>query len=339
MNMENTIKSLLYRYDCVIVPDFGGFVAKRKSAIFHPIDYKFDPPKKMVGFNSDLVHTDGLLANEFAKHNDLSYQEAIEQIEKEVSNWKATLDNNQALTIPDLGTFTSKNNVIEFEPSENQNFALESFGLSSLRGKYILREEKEVATPKKANAWVSYAAAIGFAFLVGGSSFFANQNLVQNQLSSVLPLLNANAIVDTPNETPVAPIIDVNNIDNNDAVAITPVEETINPTTPLDADGTVEISAIAEEPTVENVTTTEFIPTDIDLSVKKYQVIGGSFKIYSRAMEHQAKLKRQGYDRAIIIGKVGNYFMVAYDTFDDATEAANFKRELERKGKDVFMRP
>ena len=335
MNMENTIKSLLYRYDCVIVPDFGGFVAKRKNAIFHPIDYKFDPPKKMVGFNSDLVHTDGLLANEYAKNNDLSYQEAIDQIEKEVSHWKATLDNNQTLTISDLGTLTIKNNVIEFEPSENQNFALESFGLSSLRGKYILREEKEVATPRKSKAWVSYAAAIGFAFLVGGSSFFANQSLVQNQLSSVLPLLNAHAIVDTPKETPVAPIIDMNTMDN-DAAALTPIENSNE--TNLN-DESIIVSESEDNNTVEEFATTEAAPTDLDLSVKKYQVIGGSFKIYSRAMEHQAKLKRQGYDRAIIIGKVGNYFMVAYDTFHDVTEAANYKRELEKKGKDVFMRP
>ena len=331
--MENTIKSLLYRYDCVIVPDFGGFVAKRKSAIFHPIDYKFDPPKKMVGFNSDLVHTDGLLANEFAKNNDLSYQEAIEQIEKEVSNWKATLDNNQTLTISDLGTLTIKNNVIEFEPSEDQNFALESFGLSSLRGKYILREEKEVATPKKANAWVSYAAAIGFALLVGGSSFFANQNLVQNQLSSVLPLLNANNVVESVNETPVAPIIDVNNIDK-DVITITPIKEIGESATTVATNSTLE-----EINTTDEVSSVDASSTEVDLSVKKYQVIGGSFKIYSRAMEHQAKLKRQGYDRAVIIGKVGNYFMVAYDTFHDMTEAANYKRELEKKGKDVFMRP
>lgn len=333
MNMENTIKSLLYRYDCVIVPDFGGFVAKRKSAIFHPIDYKFDPPKKMVGFNSDLVHTDGLLANEFAKNNDLSYQEAMEQIEKEVSHWKATLHNNQTLRISDLGTLTIKNNVIEFEPSEDQNFALESFGLSSLRGKYILREEKEVATPKKANAWVSYAAAIGFALLVGGSSFFANQNLVQNQLSSVLPLLNANNVVESLNETPVAPIIDVNNIDK-DVITITPIKETGESTTTVATNSTLE-----EINTTDEVSSVDASSTEVDLSVKKYQVIGGSFKIYSRAMEHQAKLKRQGYDRAVIIGKVGNYFMVAYDTFHDMTEAANYKRELEKKGKDVFMRP
>lgn len=333
MNMENTIKSLLYRYDCVIVPDFGGFVAKRKSAIFHPIDYKFDPPKKMVGFNSDLVHTDGLLANEFAKNNDLSYQEAMEQIEKEVSHWKATLHNNQTLRISDLGTLTIKNNVIEFEPSEDQNFAIESFGLSSLRGKYILREEKEVATPKKANAWVSYAAAIGFALLVGGSSFFANQNLVQNQLSSVLPLLNANNVVESVNETPVAPIIDVNNIDK-DVITITPIKETGESATTVATNSTLE-----EINTTDEVSSVDASSTEVDLSVKKYQVIGGSFKIYSRAMEHQAKLKRQGYDRAVIIGKVGNYFMVAYDTFHDMTEAANYKRELEKKGKDVFMRP
>lgn len=327
MNMDNTIKSLLYRYDCVIVPDFGGFVAKRKSAIFHPMNYRFDPPKKVVGFNSDLVHTDGLLANEMAKQYDISYQDAIVAIEKQVAEWKNLLENNQTIEIPALGTFVNNNHITEFQPAEDQNFAFESFGLTSLRGKYILRKSTDTSTTaSKSNPWVSYAAAIGFALLVGGSSFFANQNLVQNQLSSVLPLLSSNTKVEKVVETPVAPVIEVNTIENTttESSDVAHVENTATPSVNAE-ESSAETSTIAKE--------------EIDLSVKKYQVIGGSFKVYSRAMEHQAKLKREGYECAIIIGKVGNYFMVAYDTFNDVNEAANYKRELEKQGKDVFMRP
>lgn len=325
MNMENTIKSLLYHYDCVIVPDFGGFVAKRKSAIFHPIDYKFEPPKKIVGFNSDLIYTDGLLANEFARQNKISYQEALELIEQEVAHWKSTLDNNQTITVPSLGVLSKNKNVIEFQPADNQNFALESFGLAPLRSNYILRSKKDTTVSKKSNAWVSYAAAIGFALLVGGSGFLANQNLVQNQLSSVLPLLNTNTIEEVP-VTPIAPVIDLNTI-NDEVVEANDPQSDVGVNLPVESTSNIGITEV------------ETLTENIDLSVKKYQVIGGSFKVYSRAMEHQAKLKRDGYERAIIVGKVGNYFMVAFDTFHDKTAAANYKRELEKKGIDVFMRP
>lgn len=317
MKMENTIKSLLYRYDCVIIPDFGGFVAKRKSAIFHPIDYKFEPPKKIVGFNSDLTHNDGLLANEISKENNISYEQAMLIIQTEVKKWNSKLDNNQSVFIASLGILKSNKDVIEFKPSENQNFAFESFGLASVQGQYILRDKKKNVVAKKSNPWISYAAALAFALLVGGSGYLANQNLVQNQLSSFLPLMDSKSIVETKIQSPIAPVIDVDLIQND--------SETIIPILSEDAlEKTLEFSLEEEE---------------IDLSVKKYQVIGGSFKVYSRAMEHQAKLHRDGYERAIIIGKVGSFFMVAYDTFHDETEALEFKRKLERKGKDVFMRP
>lgn len=321
MKMENTIKNLLFRYDCVIIPDFGGFVAKRKPAIFHPIDYKFEPPRKVVGFNIDLTHNDGLLANEISKEKNISYQEAMEFIQNEVQAWKIALENNQTIFIDSLGSLKINKDIIEFKPVDNQNFAIESYGLPAIKGQYILRNKEVQTATRKPISWVSYTAALGFALLVGASGYLANQNIVQNQLSSVLPLLDSKTLVEEKTETPIAPLIEVHSIE---------------------IDGKsyeVSIQPLVEETVETNENLIEESEEEIDLSVKKYQVIGGSFKVYSRAMEHQALLHRQGYDRAIIIGKVGSFFMVAYDTFHDESEALALKRELERKGKDVFMRP
>ena len=327
--MENTIKKLLYSYDCVIIPDFGGFVAKRKSAVFHPMEYKFDPPKKVIGFNSDLTHTDGLLANELSKNQSISYPEAIELIDHQVSEWKSLLNQNKTIEIAGLGSFKQKNNHLEFYPDANQNFALETFGLESIKGNYILRDKKETVEQKPTGSWVSYAAAIGFALLVGGSSFFANNNLVQPQLSSFLPLLgNKTIVAEEAIETPVAPIIDVNALEN-----IAEINSEI-------ADS--EVTSIKVSPSETTELVNEEVETEkaeIDLSVKQFQVIGGSFKVYSQAMEHRAKLIRDGHERAVIVGKVGNFYMVAFDTFHNETEAANYKRELEKQGHDVFTRP
>jgi len=66
MAIANYIKDLLYRYDCVIVPHFGGFVTNKTSAQIGEDSLTFYPPTKQVGFNVNLNHNDGLLANYIA---------------------------------------------------------------------------------------------------------------------------------------------------------------------------------------------------------------------------------------------------------------------------------
>ena len=72
MTIANYLKDLLYRYDCVIVPNFGGFVTNRISARIDADSNTFYPPTKEVGFNSHLTHNDGLLANYIASSENIS---------------------------------------------------------------------------------------------------------------------------------------------------------------------------------------------------------------------------------------------------------------------------
>ena len=336
MSVEKTVLKLLYRYDCVIVPDFGGFVARQNSAVFHPLTYTFDPPRKVVGFNSDLVHADGLLASELRKSENLTFDQTAELIQQTVQQWKNQLNQGQTLHLEGLGAFQKHQGTLDFTPDSNQNFDYSTFGLKSVKGEFILRknEAENIPATTKTNPWLSYAAAVVFAVLVGVSGFFANNELVQPQLSSFFPMLNAESTRPTAETTPIAPVIDINALEVEPPVANTENEISSNQISPETAPLT---EYLITPNTVNEVIIEE--TEEIDLSVKKYQIIGGSFKVYSQAMEHQAKLKRDGYERAVIIGKVGSYFMVAYDTFHSANDALELKRELERKGLDVFMRP
>jgi hypothetical protein len=42
MKIEQYISELLYKYDCVIVPGLGGFVANYKSATIQPIQSEWN---------------------------------------------------------------------------------------------------------------------------------------------------------------------------------------------------------------------------------------------------------------------------------------------------------
>ena len=74
--VDKHISELLYQHDCVIVPEFGGFVANYCSAKIHPTQHTFTPPSKSIVFNSNLKNNDGLLANHIALAENTNYPEA-----------------------------------------------------------------------------------------------------------------------------------------------------------------------------------------------------------------------------------------------------------------------
>lgn len=319
MNMKKTIVKLLYQYDCVIVPGLGGFIAKNTESEFNPIDYTFAPPRKKIGFNSDLVHTDGLLANSLAKEFGVDYKSAVLAIDKEVALWKEQLNRGESISIEGLGSLAKSGANLNFEPTENINFALDTFGLEPVKAKYILREKTQVPKTKDqsvVSVWGSYAAAVALALGVGVTSFFANHTLVQPQLSSILPFtLNTKL----PERQNVA-----------DFILEPKVQQSPK------AEG-IQTDAIAETP-VTSSEIKEETTESLEATVKTYQVIGGSYKKYSEAMVEVANMKKKGYNNAVIVGKVGSYFMVAYDTFDSEDDALALKRSLEAKKVDVFLR-
>ncbi len=76
--IEKYIKYLLFEHDCVVIPDFGGFIANYVSADIHPIRHTFVPPSKNIAFNEMLKLNDGLLVAHIANHEHISREEALQ---------------------------------------------------------------------------------------------------------------------------------------------------------------------------------------------------------------------------------------------------------------------
>ena len=115
MKLDHYISKLLFRYDCVIVPNLGGFVTNYKPANIHPIKNTFYPPSKGISFNKNLIHNDGLLANAISQENGISYEKALSIIEQGVAkiqqdlkhqNYLVTLD-EPACQIHEKNTFSA----------------------------------------------------------------------------------------------------------------------------------------------------------------------------------------------------------------------------------------
>jgi cell division septation protein DedD len=142
--VEELIGNLLLRHNCVIVPSFGGFVAKQTSAT---IDYKNGvmlPPRKSVLFNRQLVNNDGLLISEFAITNKVIYPTAEENVLGRVSDWNEKLRNGERVTLDRVGyLFYDEEKNICFEQDRFFNLLLESYGLGKVH--FITEEDIKIS--------------------------------------------------------------------------------------------------------------------------------------------------------------------------------------------------
>lgn len=192
MILANYINDLLYRYDCVIVPDFGGFVTNRKGANLDESTHTFYPPSKQITFNSHLKGSDGLLANYIASSENISFEKACTAISLSVIKWQNELQ-TKPVEIAKVGVLTlNETGQIIFEPNTKVNYLAESFGLSTVASSSIKRH-KEIVKPlipviekkekKGIPTFIKYAATAAILLTLG---FVGNNAYQQNKQETLL---------------------------------------------------------------------------------------------------------------------------------------------------------
>lgn len=141
MTVENYIRDLLYRYECVIIPEFGALITQRKPAEIHRTTQAFYPPKKVISFNRQLTKSDGLLANYIADSEKISFEASMQKIQQFVKEIKTELTQEKGVSFDRIGVFTlEKDDKLLFQPSFQENYLLDSFGMSSFSTVEINRE-------------------------------------------------------------------------------------------------------------------------------------------------------------------------------------------------------
>ncbi len=194
MELVAYINDLLYRYDCVIVPDFGGFITREVPAKIDRETASFYPPSKELSFNSQLIKNDGLLANYIASAKQISYLKALQLIQVEVLNWKKTLE-SQELELSAIGVLVKKRQSIIFEPSSTVNYLTSSYGLSVYTSKPIEQvsvvplisseEEEEKKNKKRIPAFIRYAATAAILLALGGAVGYKAYQNQENQIAEM----------------------------------------------------------------------------------------------------------------------------------------------------------
>ncbi|HEY1038710.1 MAG TPA: SPOR domain-containing protein [Bacteroidia bacterium] len=136
------ISELLYKNECVIIPRFGGFVARHVPAKINEDGTLVSPPSKSVLFNRNLQNNDGLLVNFIMEQRSLSYDEASALCNSFSEACEQTLFSVQRLELNEVGVFyLDQEKNIQFEPQTNVNYLIEAFGLFPLNTTPLIGEE------------------------------------------------------------------------------------------------------------------------------------------------------------------------------------------------------
>ncbi|WP_194768235.1 SPOR domain-containing protein [Tamlana sp. I1] len=201
MQLETYISDLLYRYECVTIPEFGAFLTQSVSATINADTNAFHAPKKVLSFNEQIQQNDGLLAHYIADVEKIPFEVANKKIAKRVRIIKSYLTQGETLTFKNIGDIVfNKEGKILFEPTYQLNYLTDAFGLSQFTTPAVTREvlkqevekiEKVIpiaVTPEKRQSkpYLKYAAVALIALTLGGfgaSNFYVNQIETHNQLA------------------------------------------------------------------------------------------------------------------------------------------------------------
>ena len=245
------LEHLVYEHECVIIPQFGGFVVNAQDFQFNAKEGKIYPKRKCVAFNEKLKTDDRCLTTEWAKKQSISQKEASIEITAISKELKSQISTQGYLTIGELGAFTlNSENRLSFSPNPDFNADLSVFGLFPVGLGHALPKEKKPVlevvpvaedlpsyTPEPSPIKVSRSTYIYalMAFIIGGLGAFFLTEPASNQSQSSLnpikiekkvaapvaiaaPAVPAPIQIDTVQKEVIAPPVEVEAPANQDVI-------------------------------------------------------------------------------------------------------------------------
>ncbi|MEZ4757445.1 MAG: SPOR domain-containing protein [Flavobacteriales bacterium] len=335
MSLERELTELLHLHDCVIVPEWGGFLTHYRPARLDEARQLIHPPTKELGFNRHLVRNDGLLADHVARKSGTDFEAATGAIADVVSAWRHQLERGGRLELPHMGIFfLDAEGNLQFDPDRRSNYLRDAYGLRPLRARSV--EPKPVLTevpvipllppaaPEPAPAerssrplrWVAAAAAM---LLLGTATYWALEQgpLGGTRWSALDPFRSEAPRYQAPAGQLPAPVLEASafELPSSEEVVTLPLvpEENLSMT--------VDMRPATEPAAVDSTSVVVPRPTAIiTASTGRYHIIGGCFAQPENADRKLVELQGKGFP-AVRLDKRGELHPVAYGTYATRTEA------------------
>lgn len=287
MEISYYIKEMLLLNDCVIIPEFGGFVANYKPAKVD--NNQFCPPSKEVAFNNKLTSNDGLLVNYIVEVEGVNYFEAKQKLESFVEELLLNLERNRNVYFEGVGYlhYDSKENL-QFEPQLKENLLVDSYGMQNFTYEKVYQRQM----PKPA-ARIEYHEPVPVIF----------QQRKARKLVIAIPLLVALALIPMKHNNEYFSKSDMG------------LWETLTQTT----------QAVAVQPQEQAIEEAPAQAVFAEPQQLKYFIIGGSFKSEENANKYIGQLKAQGYTgkNLGVFKGLNRVAMIGFATMEEAQKELN----------------
>ena len=307
------ISELLFLHDCVIIPNFGGFVSNPQSANLNQISGVLSPPSKQILFNTNLKTNDGLLIMHVSNQENISHDSAKNEVIDFATHILEKLHISKVLRIEKIGLFTlgKEGNLIFMQDSAN-NYSLSAFGMKSTQNKKISRvnemEEKVVSTIQNIRAQnrtprvFLRAAAIIIPLVALSYLSISQQDRINNTYAQMATL---------------------------NPFATTEIVEEVIETSPIKEINIIEPSLIIEAPIDAEVA----VP--IITQQHTFYIIAGAFAEQKNANKMMRKLKKWHYASEIVEG--GRFIRVSYNSFTNKEAAILVLKKIKQENPSAWL--
>ncbi len=325
LELSNYIEYLLAEHDCVIVPDFGGFVNQYRCASFSTDHKEILPPSKNIIFNTNLNHNDGLLINTIMLKENINYEQALSFVKEEISQLKKQLKASPKTmySLGELGHISmDENGTMSFvDNNRDKSLYPETFGLAALNIlplKEYPRQEEFLKTNKnkKQSSDVIYIPV--------------NRRIVRRIVAAaaiiIVLMMISTPITNVESDTNYAGIVSSELFDH--------VENNVDklPEFTLNENSTIQINDTVLSPNDNSHVSEENTPSDetTNISVKKKQYIVVIATLVSKkAAEKQLQyLKSAGIENDIKILEGSGKSRLYIESFSNKDEAQKYLMQL-----------
>ena len=316
-NLDSILFDLLVHHNCVIIPEFGGFIAKRVSS---QIDFEkgiIHPPSKHLLFNRFLTADDGLLISSFVQSQEEDYDSIKLKLSSFVTELDKRLSNGEEVSFKHIGTLRrSENGNYTFKQDRSFNLLADAYGLKELDFVSVqeVEEKEEVLIdetpvielrekrPIGAKKILRYAAAVCilplafYSFWIPFKSDFFSSGMIS--VNDFNPFYKKELGRYEP--IPSKHIINVQAKEDAEVVSVENQAQQLEETSPVDKTVIVEESK-SQQVVLASESTTK--------SIYNKQFIVGCFAVKENAINFKNKIEADGF--VPTISKSGRLFRVS----------------------------
>ena len=359
------ISHLLKQSDSLEIPGFGCLSKLAQHANFSADKALLNAGKQILVFEKNEASKDFQLAEQLAKQENISIQEAQNFLTETVNEWKILIDKGESIVLDNIGSIKAEHDIWKLSPIAESAVDEESYGFSPIKlptlkmddeeaneetnevaneetnesdnhlSKIVSWKERLLAKIKTWNwrnisiASVVFLIAYTFLFVISRPSIFSKQKTISNTTTELKlkdTLVNKTASLDSLNNAAADTLIPIAQIVKNNT-AFKKQSQSIPAADPME-DTEVE-EDIADTASFTNYDSLEASSLENTWSPKKYQLVAGVYKSKVQAQNMELNLNYTGFEAKLIKIKNGYRVIIGdYDTMKEAKENLSLANQI-----------